>query len=341
MGEEFDPADAGDIGDAALEAWCSGLPSLEFTAPPERVTAATSTWVWFVEIGGDVPDQWRGRQVLRVFAADQPDVALRERSLVEHLADRGYPVAATRWHGLLGGDHPALLQQRLPGRPAAELLASTKLPKVVRRLGELQAELHAIDHAGLPLLQLTAQGYLDHDLARRRAAVAAHDPAGTWDWLQETSHRVDPAEGDRPVLCHGDFHPLNALVDGDGSIGIVDWTDACIADRHHDVGRSIAIFWFASIVAGNTVERLVLRGLRDWLGSAHRAAYERSSSTSLDDRRLAWWQTVHLYRGWLQLGELAEGTVADRGSSTTERFPVDLRDRLLDRCQALRQASGF
>ena len=72
-------------------------------------------------------------------------------------------------------------------------------------------------------------------------------------------------ENDAPVLCHGDFHPLNALVDGDGHIGIVDWTDACVCDRHHDVGRSIAIFWF----------RVVDRGERS---RASRAA-ERSRPT--------------------------------------------------------------
>jgi aminoglycoside phosphotransferase (APT) family kinase protein len=245
-------------------------------------------------------------------------------------------VALDDWHGLLAATHPALLQERLAGRPAIELLATTKLRRVVRGLGSLQADLHAIDPGNVPLLRLDGRGYLEHDLARRRDAIVAEDPTGTWEWLLETAARFASVESDAPVLCHGDFHPLNALVDGDGHIGIVDWTDACVCDRHLDVGRSIAIFWFASLIAESTAERVGLRMLRDWLGRTHRATYESRWGSGLDDECLAWWQVVHLFRGWLQLGELAEGTVPDPQSRTTERLPSDLRDRLLDRCLILR-----
>lgn len=174
-----------------------------------------------------------------------------------------YPIARTRWHGPLAATHPALLQERLAGRPAIELLETTKLRRVVRGLGSLQADLHAIDPDHVPLLRLDGRGYLERDLARRRAAIVAEDPTGTWEWLLDTADRFASVENDAPVLCHGDFHPLNALVDGDGHIGIVDWTDACVCDRHHDVGRSIAIFWFASLIAESAVERVGLRSVPD------------------------------------------------------------------------------
>jgi aminoglycoside phosphotransferase (APT) family kinase protein len=308
----------------------------QLVRPPERVTAATSTSVWFVELAGELPDPWRGEQVLRIFGPDDGDVMDREVALGAHLSANSYPVARTRWHGLLAATHPAVLQERLPGRPAIELLATTKLRRVVRGLGSLQADLHAIDPGPVPLSRLDGRAYLEHDLARRRAAIVAEDPTDTWEWLSQTADRFTSVEHDPPVLCHGDFHPLNALVDGDGHIGIVDWTDACVCDRHHDVGRSIAIFWFASLIAERTVERVGLRMVRDWLGRTHRAAYEHRWGSELSDDRLAWWQVVHLFRGWLQLGELAEGAVPDRQSTTTERLPSDLRERLLDRCLVLR-----
>lgn len=324
------------MGVALLDALHEIHPTAALVRTPERVTAATSTWVWFVELGGDVPDTWSGQQVVRIFGPGERSVAEREAALGSHLAANSYPVAATRWHGTLSATHPALLQQRLPGRPAIELLASARLRRVVRALGALQADLHRIDPGGVPLHRLDARGYLEHDLARRRAATTADDPTGTWPWLLDTAGHVGWADDERPVLCHGDFHPLNALVADDARIGIVDWTDACVADRHHDVGRTIAIFWFASLVADSTAERVALRMLRGWLGRTHRQAYERRSGSALDDRRLAWWQVVHLFRGWLQLSELAEGAVPDRQSSTTDRFPPDLRARLLDRCVVLR-----
>jgi aminoglycoside phosphotransferase (APT) family kinase protein len=332
----LDPSDRSQVAAALLVALEKVDANARLVGSPERVTAATSTSVWFVELTGGLPEPWRGRQVLRIFGPDEEDVMDREVVLGAHLSASSYPVARTHWHGLLAGTHPAALQERLAGRPAIELLATTKARRVVRGLGSLQADLHAIDPDHVPLPRLDGRGYLEHDLARRRAAIVVEDPTDTWEWLSRTADRFTSVENDPPVLCHGDFHPLNALVDDNGHIGIVDWTDACICDRHHDVGRSIAIFWFASLIAERTIERVGLRMLRDWLGRTHRAAYERRWGSELSDDRLAWWQVVHLFRGWLQLGELAEGTVADRQSSTTERLPSDLRERLLDRCLVLR-----
>jgi aminoglycoside phosphotransferase (APT) family kinase protein len=336
VSEVLDPSDGSQVAAALLVALNAAGARAELVGPPERVTAATSTSVWFVQLAGEIPDPWRGPKVLRIFRPDEGDVMNREVALGAHLLAHSYPIARTRWHGLLASTHPALLQERLAGRPAIELLATTKLRGVVRGLGSLQADLHAIDPGHVPLLRLDGRGYLEHDLARRRAAIVAEDPTGTWEWLLDTADRYSSVENDAPVLCHGDFHPLNALVDSDGHIGIVDWTDACVCDRHHDVGRSIAIFWFASLIAESALERVGLRLLRDWLGRTHRAAYESRWGSGLNDERLAWWQVVHLFRGWLQLGELAEGTVQDQQSTTTERLPSDLRDRLLDRCLALR-----
>lgn len=331
----FDPTDPDQVRAAAADAWRQQWPGAQ-VASLERVTAATSTWVWFVEldaaVGAELPAEVRGAHVLRVFREGADDDAWREHLLGDRLGTVGLPVPAPRWAGRIG-PHPALLQARLPGRPAAELLGSTRLPGLVRDLGALQARLHADGPTDLDVPRHSAAGYLTADLARRRDAVAEPDRSGTWAWLQRTAADDVPADA---VLCHGDFHPLNVLVD-DGSLGLVDWTDACIADRHHDVARTIAIYRLASVIAERRSERMVLTALRGWLGRTHRRAYEARAGVRLDDLALAWWQVVHLYRGWLQLSELAEGTVVDQGSSTTARFPPGLRDRLLDRCVDLRR----
>lgn len=338
----LDPSDPASVGAAlcAALAGTGGGGQVELVGVPERVTAATSAWVWFVQLAGDVPDELRGRQVLRIFDPHHAEVMRREVALGEHLITSSFPVARTHWHGCLEDSHPALLQQRLPGVPAIELLGTPRVRRVVRALGSLQAELHAIDPGDAPLAHLDGQGFVAGDLARRRAGIAARDRTGTWEWLNDTADRLALHDGEAPVLCHGDFHPLNALVAEDGGISVVDWTDACIADRHHDVGRSIAIFWFASLIAERPIERVGLRMLRDWLGRTHRSGYEQRWASRLSDRRLAWWQVAHLFRGWLQLSELAEGAVPDRESSTTARLPPDLTERILERCLVLRNQAS-
>ncbi|MEK7425650.1 MAG: aminoglycoside phosphotransferase family protein [Actinomycetota bacterium] len=334
----FDPADAAEV-TAALEAMVHVIdPHAGLASPPTPISSATSTWVWRTEFSGaGLPKSWDEPTVVRIFRAHEVTTAIREDGLSEYLLRHGYPAAETLWRGELAESNPALVQRRLPGRPAIEILASSRLRTVVRDLAVLQARLHAVPSAGCPLGTVSTAGYLETDLARRRARLHMSGDDEVWAWLQLTAAQFDT---DERVVCHGDFHPLNALVDDDGSIGIVDWTDAVLADRHLDVGRSIAIYWFASLVAESRAERVALRAARGWLGRSHRRVYESTARVELDDQRLAWWQVVHLYRGWLQLEELHAPAVEGPQSTTTQRFPADLRDRLLTRCGRLRHAAG-
>jgi aminoglycoside phosphotransferase (APT) family kinase protein len=143
------------------------------------------------------------------------------------------------------------------------------------------------------------------------------------------------------VVCHGDFHPMNVLVAEDGSMGVIDWTDACIADRHHDVGRTTSLYGLAYLLAGSPVERVALRVLRKRLVAWHLKSYEATARVMVDRQRLAWWQAVHAFRGWLQLSELAEGAVENRNSSTVAAIPDSVRQTLLAQCVSLRRLSGY
>lgn len=338
MRAQFDPSASSEVAAALLETLNAENLSrtVSLSGVPERVKTATSAWVWFVEFAGDHDhSELRGSQVLRIYDQGESELLARQVRLSMRLIEESFPVARTTWHGELGG-HPAQLQQRLPGRPAAELLGSLRLRRTARSLAALQAQLHSIDPEGFELPRVDATAFLAGELGRRRSKITATDPTGTWEWLNESVEIVAPAVDRSPVLCHGDFHPLNALVDDQEHISVVDWTDACIGDRHHDVARTIAIYWFASLIADSTLERVGLRLARGYLGRTHRSAYESASGLRLDDRVLAWWQIVHLYRGWLQLCELAEGIVPDRESSTSGRLHDDLTECLFRRCRDLR-----
>ena len=332
-----DPADREQVVAALVHELRTRWPGVDVRRQPLPVAAATSTWVWFVDLTGpELPAEATGPLVLRIFDRGQEVQADRESRLCDRLAASGFPAPATAWRGTLG-DHPAQLQRRLPGVPAMEAIAGLRIRSVVRSLGALQAELHTLPADRFDVPTLTAIGYLDADLGRRRASVSAIDPSGTWDWLRRTAPIIDADRCDA-VLCHGDFHPLNAVVATDRSIGIVDWTDACRADRHLDVGRTVTLFQLAFVLAQRRSERWALRALRGHLVAWHLAGYQHASGVVLDHRVLAWWQVVHSYRGWLQLAELDEATVTDRQSTTIEAFPSDLPARLLARCVALRRA---
>ncbi|MBI5089048.1 MAG: aminoglycoside phosphotransferase family protein [Actinobacteria bacterium] len=332
------------VADALVSALRHHQPLVRLARPPRQVTTATSTWVWFVDLSGvNLPVPWQGPLCLRIFRASDKTVAEREDRLSTFLTAQDYPAPVTHLRGELGEPaHPFVLQSRLPGRPASELLSGPRVREVITQLGRLQGQLHRLSTFNFPLRRMTAAVYVEHDLAPRRAQTTAHDPDDWLSWLRSTASAFEaPVESDI-VVCHGDFHPLNAVADfeTDLRIGIVDWTDACIADRHLDVGRTVALYWFAAAAAASAFERRLLRLLRGWLIRVHVRAYQRAAQTELDRRRLLWWQILHLYRGWLQLGVLADGNQTGPRNTTTERFPPDLGDQLLARCRELRAELG-
>jgi len=59
-------------------------------------------------------------------------------------------------------------------------------------------------------------------------------------WLAE--NRPTPRQAD--VICHGDFHPLNIMVDGAALSGVIDWADVTLAEPAYDIAglRVIALY---------------------------------------------------------------------------------------------------
>jgi aminoglycoside phosphotransferase (APT) family kinase protein len=233
-----------------------------------------------------------------------------------------------------------MLQERVPGANVADAVGAKPwcAHRFASDLGALQARLHAVPVDGSPLTEdgPASRVFLEHDLRRRRRNVAADDVDGRLVWLEATADRFRDRE---VVLCHGDFHPLNVLVDRVGrhpAYSVVDWTDAARADPHSDVGRSLALYWFAGVAVGSATQRRLVGAIAPALRRWHRRAYERASGRTLDDRLLAWWEAVHVLRGWLQLQETSEGAVVGPDSDAVAALPEDLQDRLLARFDALR-----
>lgn len=178
-----------------------------------------------------------GPLVLRVYGEHAPHFqCLFEASVQNAVADEGYP--APRVHltckdiGVLGGTF--MVMDRMPGIPMLEMKAN--LPEA---LAEAHASLHRIDPGPLvgklESLGITNPAYSrDRTLSSVRRSI---DRLGL-DWLDGgfrwlwDSIPPDPVD---PVICHGDFHPLNILVEGDRVSGVLDWPGFRVWDAAYDV----------------------------------------------------------------------------------------------------------
>lgn len=276
--------------------------------------------IHFARLEGE--DQAR-EVVLRVKGeARLVDDARREAAVHSWLSVRGYPVPrilAVVEPGV-ASIGPIQVMERASG--ASMLDAATRrpwsVPDLLDRLAALHQRLHLLPLDGCP----TDLDVVERRLRLPRRVAESQGHEGLRHGIARMEELADRFEDAPQAVCHGDFHPLNAIVDG-SSVSIIDWTDAGLGDRHCDIARTVALFDLAPIVAGNAVERSVLRVVGPRLGAAYRRRYD--AGMSIDPDRLALWTPLHLLHDWSQ---------ALAGSTRAASMPTALAPALGARFEA-------
>lgn len=182
---------------------------------------------------------------LRLFPPHHgPGRTVWESTIQNTLAGQGYPVARAYLTctdvSILGGVF--FIMALLPG----ELMITLPFETVPGLLGESHAALHRVDPGPLAK-SLKEQGFDERayrfarglELLREAREAAERYPwlEASLDWLVD--HR--PPEPERLSVCHGDFHPLNILVQDGQITGVVDWAGFKIADPVLDIANTIVL----------------------------------------------------------------------------------------------------
>ena len=132
------------------------------------------------------------------------------------------------------------------------------------------------------------------------------------------------------VVCHGDFHPLNIMVDENNGAVVIDWTDATLDDRHSDVARTHALLASAAVAGSSSIERALLAVAGPILAFAYLRAYKRLLAVDRD--RLRRWEAVHLINGWAQIASLGDpGFESASAGQTFPKWILRSLQRRLDR----------
>ena len=241
----------------------------------------------------DVPPPWNGPMVVRLFPVVVSDDAVRREAVVQReLGAAGFatPAVLHFYPDARIDGRRYFVMQRMPGRPLMGGIRARALlrdgPGLLRRLvrvtADQQANLHAIDPApviaALNGTPATIERWFD-ELQRLIDSGGVGFAAGL-RWL--VAHR--PAERARPVVCHGDLHPGNILVDDDGAVtAVLDWTVATIAAPVLDVGFTTMALSLAPVDMPQPVQRVVSRFGRG-IADRYVRAYSARTGSDLSNR---------------------------------------------------------
>lgn len=290
-----------------------GQPALAFASPVRPLRGGYWAEIFAFRLAGAPPPLDRDL-VLRLMP--EAGAARRETAVQRAVAASGFAAPTVRMAG--GADDgfglPFMIMDLVPGQPMLAGLTARKLlraaPHLVQQMEEQLAgtavRLHLLDPE--PIVEAVTRDVPDdplgieplHRIIAERADVH-HDP-----FLIEAVDRLGATrpEPTRLCICHGDLHPLNVLVDENGTTTLIDWSSSRLADPAYELAFTRLIIGGAPLDVPNALQR-PLRALARWVADRIVRAYRQRAADHglvLDDDQLDWHTGLHCAR---MLSELA------------------------------------
>jgi aminoglycoside phosphotransferase (APT) family kinase protein len=298
----------------------TAAPALEYAQPPVSINGGYDTRIFGFRLTGATAE-WSRPLILRLLGPQHdPARALREQAIQNVVASQGFPaprvLSASADSGVLGAAF--LVMQCMPGRP----LLDVRRVGIATVLVDTQVRLHALDASRLleAMDRLGGHGAvtLDGFLGWLRARLARRPLDGlrdAMDWL--AAHR--PPAPERPVICHGDLHPQNILMEGGEVTGVIDWPNTLVADPAYDVASTRTILGLVplKLSAMPALARAAIGAARPLLLARYLAVYRRHRR--LDPRVFAYYEAVSAMR---QLWRAAEARL-DATAGAAVLGPLD------------------
>ena len=300
----FEPLPESEVARGLLPYLCdvSGASALTFALAPARMLGGFDTLVYAFELS-DPPPLLRGPLVLRVYRdARGPQRARREACVQNTVEALGFPTPRVLVtcvdRGVLGGAFQVM--RRVRGRVMLDGMLGPRLLRMPALLAGLQARLHGLD-ADAFARQLAAADCapdvpsLAGDLDALEQRIAAAQLPGLAAALRWAQRETPPPR--RPAVCHGDFHPLNILLDGGAVSGVLDWAWGRLADPAWDVGATVALMTHGPLALPAALHRAA-RAARQWFIARYLRIYATLRPLDRD--------AVHYYEAVRCLGMLVE-----------------------------------
>jgi aminoglycoside phosphotransferase (APT) family kinase protein len=279
-----------------------GLAALRFSAPPERLSGGFWAEIFILHLT-DPSGQLPTDVVARI--APDPALAQWETTVQSGVAEQGFPTPAVHCsggpNGAVGRSWSVMDLAR--GEPLLAGLsgvgALVRLPRLARqlpdRLASIAARLHRLDARPVrsELEHVTGEP-VGIDRFVEHLTDRAHD-LGDDCLIAATDHLVRARpEATAEVICHGDLHPFNVLVDH-GELTLLDWTAAQVADPTYDLAFTSLLLSMAPLDAPAALQPIIGSAARQ-VSRRFLGGYEHHTGRRIDQQQLGWHTTLHATR---------------------------------------------
>lgn len=266
-------------------------PTLQYTSPPQPIMGGYETSILKIHLQNP-PTGIPETLIVRIFKQyASPGTALRESIIQNAAAAAGVPAPpvflSCSDSSVLGGEFN--IMQYVSGTR----MIDTQRDDGPELLAQSQNQLHTID-ADPIINTLATNGFKEERftlpgrlqwIQRQIFEKECHWLQPGLTWLQQNEPLIP-----KLVICHGDFHPLNILMEGGKISGILDWSSFQISDPAHDVASTTMI---GSILAPVLVPGAIAPDYIDRYLAAYRAL------RPLDADKLQYFEVVRLIQGLL------------------------------------------
>ena len=274
-----------------------GTDSVDYAEPPERIHGGFDNFIYAFSLRAAAL-RFSGRLILRLYRPDtDPRQACFESAIQNVLAGAGYPSPPVLLVGRSGDGLglPFVVMPMVPGRLMLDTMWGPTAIRMAVTLAKTQIDLHAIDpepvrralaRAGCPSHVLAVERDLwEMEREIERARLVGLRPGARW----LADNRPPPVEA--TVVCHGDFHPLNVLVDEGRVSGVIDWSARRVrlGDPAYDVGATAAILAHGPVDVPDLLAGPINLGRRCFV-ALYRRAYLRDRP--LDRDRIRYYEAL-------------------------------------------------
>jgi len=237
----------------------------------KNATALNVGWESIIYAFDLVPVPERDRQperlILRIYPGeDARHKAIREFEGIQRLYAVGYPVPAVY---LLEQNNspfskPFIIMEYIEGEimwPILDRATPDDAATFLTRFCELFIQLHTLDWHGFvpPQDQPAVQNpyhFVDSYISMLKNMAKSFPALNLFlpviEWLEA---RRDGVPCQHPTPVHWDFHPGNLIVQPNGTIKVIDWTQIQVTDPRFDLGWTLLL---AGAYSGNDIRTFIL-----------------------------------------------------------------------------------